>query len=136
MVRQFTDEEVTALDEMVEMLDAGTADGQRLVAWVNEGRSVVVDVAVPDSYGRQNLIYGSDGKLRTSNGNLLTPGRLIYGQSIDMEGLMLFNSVGLRSTRGESVYIKESIYDAKEDAINLMSEGAQSPFDALKARKG
>jgi hypothetical protein len=136
MVRQFQEEEVSAQEKLVELLDMGMANGTRLIAWVDKNRTLLIDTQVPDSYGQQNLLYGSDGKLKYGNGSLYTPGRLVYGQAVDIESLMLFNSVGLRTTRGPSIYIKESSYEATDDAINLMSEGAQSPFDALKARKG
>jgi hypothetical protein len=55
---------------------------------------------------------------------------------VDIESLMLFNSVGIRSPRGPSIYIQESSYSAGEDALSLMSEGAKSPFDSLKLQQG
>jgi hypothetical protein len=136
MVRQFRDDSRTALDEINDMLDAGTSDGKRLVATVLRDRSVVVDVQQEATYPSHNLILGTDGRLHYASGSNLAPGQLVYGQYVDIESLMLFNSVGIRSARGPSIYIQESTYSAAEDAINLMSEGAVSPFDALKAQKG
>jgi hypothetical protein len=143
-VRQFRDEPRPALDEINEMLDAGTSDGKRLVASVLRDQgggssgtgTVVVDVQEEASYPSQNLILGADGRLHTATGSLLQPGQLIYGQYVDVESLMLLNSVGIRSARGPSIYIQESTYSAADDALNLMSEGAISPFDALKLRIG
>jgi hypothetical protein len=143
-VRQFRDEPRPALDEIGEMLDAGTSDGKRLVASVLRDQgggssgagSVVVDVQEEASYPSHNLILGADGRLHTASGSNLQPGQLIYGQYVDVESLMLLNSVGIRSARGPSIYIQESTYSAADDALNLMSEGAISPFDALKLRIG
>jgi len=135
-VRQYRDDGRTALDEINDMLDLGTSDGKRLVASVERDRSVLIDVQQEATYPSQNLIYGLDGKLHLSTGSLLAPGVLVYGQYIDIESLMLFNSVGLRSTRGPSIYIQESSYDARSDSINLLSEGALTPFDGLKLRIG
>jgi hypothetical protein len=136
MVRQYVEDVRAALDEINEMLDAGTSDGKRLVASVERDRSVVVDVQQEATYPSQNLLFGRDGKLHTATGSLLAPGVLVYGQYVDMESLMLFNSVGIRSPRGPSIYIQESSYDARSDSINLVSEGAITPFDAMKLRQG
>jgi hypothetical protein len=136
MVRQYIADPKIVLDEITDMLDAGTVDGKRLVATVMQDRSVVVDVQEEASYGSQNLLLDDDGRLHTATGSLLTPGQLVYGQYVDVESLLLFNSVGIRSTRGPAIYIKESTYSAQDDALNLMSEGAQSPFDAFKIGQG
>lgn len=135
-IRPYRADPRPVVDEMEEMIEAGTSTGERLIAWVAPDESVVVQTAPPSS--ASNLILGGDGLLRYPGGQraLYPAGKLIYGQYIDIDGLMLLDSVGIRAQRGASVYIQESSYDAASGRISVQSEGAVDPWSALSIRKG
>lgn len=123
-----------ALEEIDSMLDAGTATGERLIAWMTQDASVVVGTAPASS--DMNLVLGEDGKLRYPNGSGYVPGRLVYGQHVNMDTILLLDAVGIRAAAGPAVYIAESEYDAASDQLSLQSEGALDPFQALTLRQG
>lgn len=135
-VRQYRAEEDAraAMDEVTEMLDAGMSDGTRLISYVSPDGSIVVDKPQPSSL--ENLILGRNGKLRYPGGSIFMPGRLIYGQWIDIDSVYILQSIGARSSRGQSVYITGSSYDAASDTLSIESEGSLDPFSALKVRNG
>lgn len=133
-VRQFSDSDRFALDTIEEMLDAGTDDGQRLIAWTTFDDAVVVDIAPVSS--EENLILGSDGKVRFPNGSPYIPGRLVFGQWVDVDGLLLLDGLGIRASRGAATYVSESTYDAASDMLTVQGEGALDPYRALTVRKG
>lgn len=133
-VRQYTVGENTVAMEVDEMLEAGTAAGERLVLWVSERNIVVVDVAKPSSLS--NLTLGGDGKIYHAPGRLFEPGRLIFGQYIDVDSALLLAATGVSGVKGPSIYIEGSVYDAITDRLEIIPEGAVSPWDVLKIRKG
>jgi len=135
-VRQYTEDERTALEEMEEMLDAGTSDGDRLVAWVTPDGTVIVRAEEIAGYGDVPPMLGSDGRLKFGNGNYYPPGRLIFGQRIEMESLLMLDGMSVRGTRSRSVYVQSSEYDATTDILTIESEGALDPWKALTTRKG
>lgn len=134
-VRQFSDSERFASDVVEEMLDAGTSTGERLIAWVTYDSAVVVDI-VPLS-SEENLILGSDGKIRFPTGSPYIPGRLVFGQFVDVDGLLLLDGLGIsRTSSGAATYVAESSYDAASDMLTISGEGALDPFQTLSIRKG
>ncbi len=133
-VRQYTDGDHTVMEEMDELLDAGTSTGQRLIATIAADNSVVVDVAPLSS--NTNLILGNDGKIRYPSGGEYVPGRLVYGQFVDVDSLLLLDAVGLRANRGAAVYIASSEFDAHSNRLTVSGEGALDPFTALQTRRG
>jgi hypothetical protein len=74
-VRQYSEDERSALEEMEEMLDAGTSTGDRLVAWVTSDGTVIVRAEEIAGYGDVPLLLGSDGRLKFGNGNYYPPGQ-------------------------------------------------------------
>ena len=56
MVRQYVADVRAALDEINDMLDAGTSDGKRLVAAVERDRSVTVDVQQGSDLSEQQSV--------------------------------------------------------------------------------
>ena len=135
-VRQYTEDERSALEEMEEMLDAGTSTGDRLVAWVTSDGTVIVRAEEIAGYGDVPLLLGADGRLKFGNGNFYPPGRLVFGQRIEMESLLLLDGMGVRASRSSSVYVAESTYEASTDILNISTEGALDPWKALTTRKG
>ncbi len=135
-VRQYSEDERSALEEMEEMLDAGTSDGDRLVAWVTSDGTVVVRAEEIAGYGDVPPMLGSDGRLKFGNGNYYPPGRLIFGQRIEMESLQLLAGMNVSSARSNSVYVSESTYEAATDILNIESLGALDPWRALTTRQG
>ena len=137
-VRQYTVQEHTAMDEINEMLDAGTDDGERLIAWVAQDNSVIVDIAdsAHSGLGQTNLMLGEDGKLYYPDGGLYPPGKLVYGRHVDINSMLLLEGTGVRSRRGPAVYVAESTYDADSDMITIQSDGAVDPWKALTIRQG
>lgn len=133
-IRQYSDEERTAGDEINEMLDAGTSEGYRLLAWVTFDSNIIVNIPEPSS--NENLVLDDSGKLRYPTGGLYAPGRLIFGQYIDIDNVAVLDSVGIRANRGPSIYVQASQYDALTDTIQITSEGAVSPWSILTIRKG
>ena len=123
-------------DLMAELLDSGTATGERLVAYTMPDGTVIVGNEVPSSYGDPYLMLGADGKLRYPTGGFVPAGRLIYGQTIDLEGLLLFDSLGVRGIKGSGIYISESEYDAQSETISVQSEGALDPWKVLVTSRG
>lgn len=137
-IRQYIAEEEqrTLMDEVTEMLDAGMADGSRLVLTVSREGSVIVDVPPTLVEGRATAVLGADGKLHYGNGALQPPGNLIYGQYIEIEDLFLLQGMGALAARGSTVYIQESEYDATNDVLSVQAGGALDPWQALTIRKG
>ena len=135
-VRQYSEDERSALEEMEEMLDAGTSTGDRLVAWVTSDGTVIVRAEEIAGYGDVPLLLGADGRLKFGNGNYCPPGRLVFGQRIEMESLLLLDGMGVRASRSSSVYVQSSTYEASTDILNIESEGALDPWKALTVRRG
>lgn len=135
-VRQFAEDERTAMEEMNEMLDAGVASGERLIAYVANDDSVIVTTAPQSSFGTPNLVLGADGKLRYPNGGEYPPGMLIFGCYVDVDSLLLLDGLGIKASRGSATYVAESTYDANSGMLSIADEGALDPFAALTTRKG
>lgn len=135
-VRQYSDDERAALDVMEELLDSGTSTGERLVAWVTRDGTVIVSTDVSLGYGDSHPILGSDGRLKFGSGGYYPPGRLVYGQTVEFESLLLLDGMNVRASRGPGVYIAESSYDSQTDVLTVASEGAPDPFRALVTKKG
>jgi len=137
-IRQYSEDERTALQEMEEMLDAGMSTGERLVAWVTRDNTLVVTSETVAGYGDSLLVLGGDGKLRFGGGGDFPPGRLIYGQRVEMESLLLLDGVSVRASGGPlgAIYVVESTYEATTDTLTVASEGAVDPFHALTIQKG
>lgn len=135
-VRQFSEDERTALDAMEELLDAGMSTGERLTAWVTREGVVVIATADTLGYGESRLILGKDSRLRYFNGSFVSPGKLIFGTEIDMESLLLLDGFSVRASGGTSVYVQSSSYDAESDTISIESEGASDPFATFATRQG
>ena len=135
-VRQYSADERSAREEMEEMLDAGTSTGDRLVAWVTSDGTVVVRTETIAGFGDVPLLLGADGRLKFGNGNFYPPGRLIYGQRIEMESLQLLAGTSVSGARSNSVYVVSSTYEAATDILNIESLGALDPWRALTTRRG
>jgi hypothetical protein len=135
-IRPFMAEERTVSDVMAELLDTGTSTGARLVAYTMPDGTVIIGTEVPSSYGDPYLMLGADGKLRYPTGGFVPAGRLIYGQTIDMEGLLLFDSLGIRGIKGSGIYISESEYDSQSETLSVQSEGSLDPWKVLTASRG
>jgi hypothetical protein len=135
-IRQYSVDERTAMDVMDEMLDAGTSTGERLVAWITRDGVVVVGTEDIAGFGDVLPVLGADGKLRFGNGGYYPPGRLIFGTKIDMENLLLYDSMSVRGLRGRGVYIQSSEYSVEEDVLTVQSEGAVDPFRVLTTQRG
>jgi hypothetical protein len=134
-VRQYVDSPQPVSEILEEMIDAGMADGQRIIAHVSSDSTAVI-VENPPASSLENLLLGQDGKLRYGAGHLYPPGKLIFGQYVDMDGLALFDSLGVRGPSSSSVYVQESEYDGVTDTISIQSEGALDPYRSLIIRKG
>jgi hypothetical protein len=135
-VRQYSDEERTVMDELQEMLDAGTDTGERLVAWVTPNDVVVVGTAETLGFAEAYPILGSDGQLRYGTGGYFPPGQLVFGREVALESLLLLDGVSVQSTRGRAVYVASSAYDAMNDVWTVESDGALDPWQVLTLRKG
>lgn len=135
-IRQFSDDQRTALDEMEEMLDAGMSTGERLVAQVLRDGTVLVGTAEAVAFGGTRMVLGADGKLRYGGGGFVSPGQLVFGQHIEMENLLLVDGVSVRASRGAGVYISSSEYDALTGTLSVESDGAIDPWRALTIKKG
>lgn len=136
-VRQFIDEDspVIAMGVIEESLDAGTSTNERLIARAMFDNSVVV--GKPELSGDENLVLGQDGKVRYGNGSLYPPGRLVYGEWVDIDSVLLLDGLGIvRANSGASVYVQGSSYDAANDALSIEGEAALDPFAALAIRQG
>jgi len=134
MVRQFDDRQMTVMDVIDELLEMGTSAGDRMIAYVTRDRSVVVDLAPLSS--EEDYVLGMDGRLRHPNGSNILPGKLVYGQSVGIDSILLLDGLGIRQTRGAAVYIRASSYSAESDRLTVQSEGSPDPFSALKIVKG
>lgn len=134
MMRQYSPDYHTVKSEVEDLLDQGTADGQRLMLWVTQDQHIVVGPPAPNS--NSNLILGTDGRLRYPTGGEFTPGLPIFGRYIDVDSLVLLDAIRFRARRGNAIYVEESTYDADTDMLDIVSEGAPDPFRALTIRKG
>lgn len=135
-IRQYVNGETTALEEMEEMLDAGTSSGDRLIAYVASDDTVIVGIPEEDGYSTRNLVLGTDGKVRWPNGTAYTPGALIFGRYVDIDSLLLLDGLNIRASRGAATYVQESQYDATTETLTIQGEGAADPWRALTIRKG
>jgi hypothetical protein len=134
-VRQYVDSQQPVSQILEEMIDAGTSTGERVIAHISpDGVSMIVEL--PPASSLENLLLGQDGKLRYGAGHLYPPGKLIFGQYVDVDSLMLFDSLGVRGPSSTSVYIQESEFDAATETLAVQSEGALDPWRALKIKKG
>jgi hypothetical protein len=135
-IRQYSDDQRTALEVLNEMLDAGTSTGDRLVAYALRDDTIVITTETALGFAEAPPMLGADGRLKFGGGGYYPPGRLVYGQHVTMEGLMLFDSIGIRGMRGTGIYISESEYDAVTESISVQSEGSLDPWKALVTSRG
>jgi hypothetical protein len=135
-IRQYSDEDKTAIEEIGEMLDAGSSTGDRLVAYTLPDDTVVIAAAAAATYGDTLPILTSSGKLKYGGGGFYPPGRLIYGQSVDLEGLLLFDALGVRGITGPGIYICESEFDSETESLSVRSVGALDPWAVLVNSRG
>lgn len=135
-VRQYSVDDRMALDEIEELLDAGTSTGDRLIAWVANDDSVVVGYPQASGFGTPNLVLGADGKVRYTTGAPYPPGALVYGRWVDIDSVLLLEGLALRASRGAALYVQASTYDANSDTLTIQGESAPDPFAALTIRKG
>lgn len=131
-VLQHEDSKRTCLDVFNSLLDLGLG-GESYVVWLARDRSVIVDVAPPAS--SEDYLLGLDGRLRYPNGSNALPGKLIYGQTVTLDSLILFDTLGQRAKSGRGIYIRESRYNAEQDRLTLLGEGALDPWSALNIRR-
>lgn len=132
LTRSYRPDERNVLDEVQEMLNLGTSTGSRLVARVDFGRNVIVDV-VPDS-DTVNPMLGMDGRLYHASGALWEPGALVVGRWIDIEAMPVLD--GLTKTKGgRAIYVQECEYDPATDQLMIQSEGAPDPYQAIRMEK-
>lgn len=134
MVRPYRDDGRTAMDELEELLEMGTADGERLIVTVMPDRSVIIDTARPIEQSEFTL--GADGRMRYANGSQILPGLLVYGQHVAVDTLLLLDGVGVRLEQGRSIYVQASSYDARSDTLMVQSLGSQDPYAALAIKQG
>lgn len=132
LVPQFEDSQRTCLDMLNSLLDLGIG-GDQYVVWLARDRSVIVDIAAPAS--SEDYLLGSDGRLRYPSGGNVLPGKLIYGQTISVDSLFLYDSLAQRAKSGRGLYIRESRYSADSDRLTLLGEGAPDPWSALTIRR-
>lgn len=135
-VRQYLADERTALGVIEEMLDAGTADGERLVAYVTHEGSVVVTTPPQNLLTTTQLVLGTDGKLRYGNGSEYMPGALVYGQTVDVDSSLLLHGLAVQASRGAGLYVARSSYDSGTGTLTVEGMGAPDPFNALLTRRG
>ena len=118
------------------MLDAGTATGERLIAYTLPDDTVVIAAAAQATFGQSLPVLSASGKLKYGGGGFYPPGRLIFGESIDLEGLLLFDALGVRGTQGPGIYICESEYDSETETLSVRTLGALDPWTALTTQRG
>lgn len=131
-VRSYRGDERNVMDELMEILDLGTSDGDKLIAHVDTTNTIVVET-VPGS-SNINPMLGMDGQLRHASGALWEPGALVVGRWIDIESLPVLDA--LTKTKGQrAIYVQECEYDATRDRLMIQSEGASNPWQLIRWEK-
>lgn len=120
-------------EEVMDMLELSTDQGDKLLVRVTYGRDVIIEVA-PEST-EANPMLGRDGHLHHASGAQWQPGAIPVGQYIDIEALPVLD--GLTQTKGQrAVYLKEAEYDAQQGRLLIQAGGATDPWRAVNVRKG
>jgi hypothetical protein len=135
-VRQFVEDERTVMEEIMDMLDAGTASGLRLVAWVDRDDSVIIGTENSAGYGDSYAVLDSDGRLHHSAGGFFAPGLLVYGRHIELAALHLLSGMDVQANRASTLYVQSSEYQASTDIVTISSLGALDPYQMLTTRRG
>lgn len=132
-VRMYRPELRTVRQEVEEMMELGTAAGERLVARVTPEGVAVVEVAADDGGGPA---LGEDGTLRYASGGMWEPGRLVAGRYVRVDGLPTLDGVATRTRGAQTVFVTRAEYDARGGRVMIESEGAVDPWAAVRLTRG
>jgi hypothetical protein len=133
-VRSYQDAPRTVRQYVEELMDLGTAAGNRLVAWVTPNRWAFVRLALASNPA--NPALRADGRLYQPTGAPWEPGALVVGRHVNVDGLPVLDGVATRTKGVDAVYIEEAEYDPVADRLILRSEGAIDPWRAVRVRNG
>lgn len=111
------------LDEMTDLLEIGTDQGQRLLASVSRLQQVRIRVK-PEPRSGMGLILAADGGIRTAGRQQLEPGQLVAGRYMELEFLPMLDAVRPNDT----IFIERSRYDAESGVLSVESEGTASAW--------
>lgn len=124
LTRRTRDGKSTGWTEIKALLDQGNASGQRLLAWVNQQGTLIVE-AEPAAAGLYDLVWQDSGVLRYQDGRRLQPGALPVGKWVQFESLL----DGDWSRDLAAFMVDWASYDVRTGTWELRSRAASNPFD-------
>ena len=121
--RRKRDNRATAWEEIKTLLDTGTAAGERLICYVTEGGTLVVDKEpAPDAL---DLIWKDDGQLVHADGKPCLPGFLPFGRWVQIESLVADDWQADVSR----MLVERADYDCRGGTWTLSPKEAPDPYN-------
>lgn len=132
---QYREGEATALDEIIELLDMGDSNDDRLVAIVSPERILKIAAASPTlTWWENNLaMLHDDGRLYTAQGMPWEHGRLPVGQFVHLTDVP---SVVGYFADVTPFYVQRAEFDVESGTYTLEPLGATSPWEVGSVRQG
>ena len=124
LTRRQRDGKSTAWTEIKALLDQGNSAGQRLIAYVNQQGTLIVE-AEPEAANDFDLVWQDDGILRYADGRKLQPGALPVGRWVQFESLL----DGDWSRDIAAFLVDGASFDPRAGTWELRSKAAGNPFD-------
>jgi hypothetical protein len=122
------------LDEIEKLMEAGSDNGRRILATVDQSRQVHF-YEQPDKHPSNFAVYqyflDTKNKLYTSTGGLIEPSECKVGVWAHLRNYELVNGLE-RITSPSPVFIERAVYDVEKGEYQPESYGYKSPFDELQ----
>jgi hypothetical protein len=121
--RRKRDNRATAWEEIKTLLDTGTTAGERLICYVTEGGTLVVDKEpAPDAL---DLIWKDDGQLVHADGKPCLPGYLPFGRWVQIASLVAEDWQADVS----KMLVERAEYDCRSGTWTLQPKEAPDPYN-------
>lgn len=117
-----------AQDELLDLLNAGTTAGRRLLAKVTKERILRI-YEQPASTAEPQIMQADDGTLQHISGQPLEHGRLCAGQWVERTDVSLHSGSLLRQS---PFFVTRAEYDCERNTVRLEIEGTPSVWDVGK----
>lgn len=130
--KQYRDGDTTVLDEVIDLLDIGAVDGDRLVALVTRDRYLSIrDEPLASLYTYCEL--DAEGRLYTRSGLPWEHGRLPVGQWVKLRDIP---ATGENFAAVSPMYVQRAEFDVESGTVILEPRGMRSPWEMALVRQG
>jgi hypothetical protein len=135
LVPDFRQGDELLLDEILKLMEAGTDNGRRILAKIDENRKILF-TEEPERFAstwtQEIFILDSKNQLYNSMGGLIEPTECKVGVWAWLKNYEMVNGFGA-ITSPSPVFIERATYDVEAGEYQPESFGYKSPFDELQS---